>query len=212
MGARERTSDCLAEIRPLYAGAGTSSDRIASFVCDELAAEAARRFPDATPTSDPRALRLAGLLRLHPSDVGEILAVRRAIAAASPEACAALWLGGDGAAEARGLAPLTDDELRRFARTVVAITRSARSTREPLMTIEDAEERFGELLEDVLADGGPEVAAALAAEASDPERACEATRAILGALEALPPQDRAIAARAWLVIEMADVSSSDATR
>ena len=56
--------------------AGAGAERIASFVCDELVAEPARRIPDPNGTSDPRALRLAGVVRLHPSDVGEVLAVR----------------------------------------------------------------------------------------------------------------------------------------
>lgn len=211
MRTAERTSDCIAEVRPLYAGAGDGAERIASFVCDELVAEPARRIPDPNAASDPRALRLAGILRLHPSDVGELLAVRRAIALASPEACAALWLGGDPDAEARGLALLSDDELRRFARTVVAISRSARSARAPLSTVEEAEARFDELVDDAIADGGEETATAFEADVDEPERACEATRAILAALEALAPTDRAVAARAWLVIEMSDVAIEEAT-
>lgn len=207
MRTAERMADCIAEVRPVYAGAGAGAERIASFVCDELVAEPARRIPDPNGTSDPRALRLAGVVRLHPSDVGEVLAVRRAVSLASPEACAALWLGDDSGAEARGLALLSDEELRRFARTLTAISRSARSAREPEMTFEEADARFDELLEEVLADGRDDVAAAFDADASEPARACEATRAILSALEALPPQDRAVAARAWLVVELADVAS-----
>lgn len=202
----QRMQTCLEGVVPAYVtgGAGAGAERLATAVCEELTADENHAARSGGALGDARTNRREALVRVHASVIGELLVVRRAVVETSPEACTAMWMGSDGTAEMAALAHLSDDELRRHARTVAALAASARRRGEPVTTVEAAVDRFDGFLEDLVVDGDGEAFVVSEEAPDDPALACAAHRALLTAIEALPPVERGELARAWFVTEVAD--------